>query len=317
MSLWPDINAVVAAVLRRCRRLRRRALQQRRHHLRRVRLREAARLSGRVGAQHGRATSPSRPPADVAIALTKATLNADLTQNLVGVYTNPDPRAYPVSSYSYLIVPTTTASPFTAAKGVTLSKFILYMVCAGQQEAAAARLLAAAAEPRARRVQRRAEDPRAREPTADQPVRQPHDHSQIHEWGAPPPPPSAKQGATPPNQTTVTNPTSNVGTPSGLQQTPSNTNNPLAGTTGARARVSADKSRTGAAAANGAAQTQAFAAASGPVRAPDPRDPLPMWLYILAAVVALLGVFGPPALSSLRHPHGLASAARRPHRTVG
>jgi phosphate transport system substrate-binding protein len=31
----------------------------------------------------------------------RATLNADLTQNLGGVYNNPDPRAYPVSSYSY------------------------------------------------------------------------------------------------------------------------------------------------------------------------------------------------------------------------
>ena len=35
-----------------------------------------------------------------------------------------------------MIVPTTTASPFTTDKGVTLSKFILYVVCAGQQEAA-------------------------------------------------------------------------------------------------------------------------------------------------------------------------------------
>ena len=35
-----------------------------------------------------------------------------------------------------MIVPTTTASPFTAAKGTTLSKFILYFVCAGQQKAA-------------------------------------------------------------------------------------------------------------------------------------------------------------------------------------
>jgi phosphate ABC transporter phosphate-binding protein len=79
-------------------------------------------------------TQPS--PENVAIALKAATLNADLTQNLQGVYTNPDPNAYPVSSYSYLIVPTTTASPFSAAKGVTLSKYLLYMVCAGQQKAA-------------------------------------------------------------------------------------------------------------------------------------------------------------------------------------
>ena len=59
-----------------------------------------------------------------------ATLNPDLTQNLSGVYNNTNPNAYPVSSYSYLIVPTTTAKPFSADKGTTLSKYILYMVCA-------------------------------------------------------------------------------------------------------------------------------------------------------------------------------------------
>ncbi len=42
---------------------------------------------------------------NVAVALTKAKINTDtasqnyLTQILDGVYTNPDPRAYPLSSY--------------------------------------------------------------------------------------------------------------------------------------------------------------------------------------------------------------------------
>ena len=94
-------------------------------------------------------------PGNVAIALQGATLNADLTQNLGGVYNNPDPRTYPVSSYSYLIVPTTTAAPFTAAKGTTLSKFILYFVCAGQQKAAQLGYSPLPEEPRAGRVQRR------------------------------------------------------------------------------------------------------------------------------------------------------------------
>jgi len=49
---------------------------------------------------------------------------------------NPDPRTYPMSSYSYLIVPRTTASPMTTAKGLTLGAFILYAVCAGQLKAA-------------------------------------------------------------------------------------------------------------------------------------------------------------------------------------
>ena len=38
--------------------------------------------------------------ANVAIALTKATLNSDNTQNLDGVYANADKAAYPISSYS-------------------------------------------------------------------------------------------------------------------------------------------------------------------------------------------------------------------------
>jgi len=54
---------------------------------------------------------------------------------LTGVYTNPDPRTYPVSSYSYMIVPTTTDAPFTTGKGDTLGQFILYFLCTGQQKA--------------------------------------------------------------------------------------------------------------------------------------------------------------------------------------
>jgi phosphate transport system substrate-binding protein len=78
----------------------------------------------------------SQPTAgNVAVALTRATINKDLTQNLASVYTNPDPRAYPMSSYSYMIVPTTTAAPFNADKGRTLSTFVNYFLCSGQQKA--------------------------------------------------------------------------------------------------------------------------------------------------------------------------------------
>ncbi len=72
---------------------------------------------------------------NVAVALTRAKINSDLTQNLESVYTNPDPRAYPMSSYSYMIVPTTTAAPFNTDKGKTLSTFINYFLCTGQQKA--------------------------------------------------------------------------------------------------------------------------------------------------------------------------------------
>ncbi len=83
---------------------------------------------------------------NVAVALTKAVINEDssspdfLQQNLDSVYTFTDPRSYPLSSYSYLIVPragTHRPTNFTAAKGKTLSTFINYFLCAGQQEVAA------------------------------------------------------------------------------------------------------------------------------------------------------------------------------------
>lgn len=78
---------------------------------------------------------------DVAVALTRARINEDrsspdyLTQVLDGVYRNPDPRTYPLSSYSYMILPTTTQAPFTTAKGLTLSTFADYFLCQGQQKA--------------------------------------------------------------------------------------------------------------------------------------------------------------------------------------
>jgi phosphate ABC transporter phosphate-binding protein len=72
---------------------------------------------------------------NVTIALTEARINLDRTQVLDDVYRNPDPRSYPVSSYSYMIVPTSTAGGFTPAKGETLGKFIHYSLCAGQQKA--------------------------------------------------------------------------------------------------------------------------------------------------------------------------------------
>ncbi len=79
----------------------------------------------------------------VAVALLKAAINTNtgsadyLTQILDGVYNNPDPRTYPLSSYSYMIVPTEVGGIFTTRKGVTLSTFANYMLCEGQQQAEA------------------------------------------------------------------------------------------------------------------------------------------------------------------------------------
>ncbi|MFI6339655.1 phosphate ABC transporter substrate-binding protein PstS [Streptomyces sp. NPDC050535] len=77
----------------------------------------------------------------VAVALTKARINNDprsanyLTQNLDGVYTYGDRRTYPLSSYSYMIIPTKEEMGFTKAKGRTLSAFNNYFLCEGQQQA--------------------------------------------------------------------------------------------------------------------------------------------------------------------------------------
>jgi ABC-type phosphate transport system substrate-binding protein len=82
---------------------------------------------------------------NVAVALTKAKINEDanspnfLQQNLDSVYTFKDPRSYPLSSYSYLIVPRNKGKPppqFSDAKGKSLSTFIDYFLCAGQKDTA-------------------------------------------------------------------------------------------------------------------------------------------------------------------------------------
>ncbi len=92
-------------------------------------------------------------PSNVAIGLTKAVIDKNpasptfLMQDLDGVYTNPDPRTYPLSSYSYLIVPRAhreingnNAGPpprFDTSKGATLSTWLNYVLCGAQQKAGA------------------------------------------------------------------------------------------------------------------------------------------------------------------------------------
>jgi phosphate transport system substrate-binding protein len=78
----------------------------------------------------------------VAVALLQAQINTTpgpdyLTQILDGVYNNADPRTYPLSSYSYMIVPTEVGGVFTETKGATLGAFGQYMLCEGQQQAEA------------------------------------------------------------------------------------------------------------------------------------------------------------------------------------
>lgn len=77
----------------------------------------------------------------VAVALLAAKINNDsrstdyLTQDLRGVYTYSDPRTYPLSSYSYMLIPTEVTDRFTTTKGQTLGAFDYYFLCEGQQQA--------------------------------------------------------------------------------------------------------------------------------------------------------------------------------------
>lgn len=81
---------------------------------------------------------------NVAVALTEAKINQDpaspqyLTSILDGVYTASDKRAYPLSSYSYMLLPTGAKDQrMTTAKRQTLTDFMFYSLCEGQSKAGA------------------------------------------------------------------------------------------------------------------------------------------------------------------------------------
>jgi phosphate transport system substrate-binding protein len=78
---------------------------------------------------------------NVAVALQHAQINTDkrsqnyLLQNLNGVYVAPEVQAYPMSSYSYFLIPTASNDPrMTTAKRQTLADFLYFSVCQGQKE---------------------------------------------------------------------------------------------------------------------------------------------------------------------------------------
>jgi phosphate transport system substrate-binding protein len=82
-------------------------------------------------------------PEAVAVGLLGARINEDesspdyLTQNLTNVYRNEDQRAYPMSSYSYMIIPDELEYGFTENKGYTLGDFAYHFLCEGQRSAPA------------------------------------------------------------------------------------------------------------------------------------------------------------------------------------
>jgi len=82
-------------------------------------------------------TAPT--PGHVGVSLLKAQINMNpgdplfLTEDLSQVYADTDPRAYELSFYSYMILPTDGSSGLTDAKGFTLAAFGQYLLCQGQQ----------------------------------------------------------------------------------------------------------------------------------------------------------------------------------------
>jgi phosphate transport system substrate-binding protein len=76
------------------------------------------------------------PTADaVSIALLGAQTDASGAAVLDAVYASPDPRAYPVSSYTSMIVPTAASPAFSTGKGAALAAFATHAVCEWQSDA--------------------------------------------------------------------------------------------------------------------------------------------------------------------------------------
>jgi len=93
----------------------------------------------KIGNTAGFFTAPTQY--NVAVALTQAKINQDksspdyLLQNLDDVYRYNDPRTYPLSSYSYMIIPTAADDVrMTTAKRQTIADFLYYSTCEGQAE---------------------------------------------------------------------------------------------------------------------------------------------------------------------------------------
>jgi phosphate ABC transporter phosphate-binding protein len=236
---------------------------------------------------------------NVSIALQGVTLNADGTQNLGGVYTYGDARSYPVSSYSYMIVPTTTAPPFSAAKGTTLSKFILYFVCVGQQKAEQLgysplpKNLVQIAFNSVNKIPGHIPTPPI--DSCDNPTIT----GDFVGGDEPPPNPGDHVGETPPTVPGVINPTDPGGTNTGNTSGPggSNSGSSSNGATGAGGSKVKGSTGPNGAIDQGSGNNVEQARLSGAVTVPAKRDPLSVLLYVVAAVLFLLAVFGPPALA--------------------
>jgi phosphate transport system substrate-binding protein len=82
---------------------------------------------------------------NISAALQSAKLSPDTSQDLTGVYTSPNPAAYPISAYSYILVQCapnaargTCLTPYSnPGIAATLNQFMSYVACAGQVHMAA------------------------------------------------------------------------------------------------------------------------------------------------------------------------------------
>ena len=105
------------------------------------------------GAQRGRLLhrADARERGGVAAAGRRSTRDESsddyLTQKLDGVYTDPDPRNYQLSSYSYFILPTKVAGPVQRGQGPDARRVRLLRDVPGPAAVGVARLLADADQP--------------------------------------------------------------------------------------------------------------------------------------------------------------------------
>ena len=227
-------------------------------------------------------------PAAVSLALQSATFNPDGTQNLLGVYNAADRRAYPMSSYSYMIVPTSTVSPFNPDKGATLGKFILYFVCAGQQKA---EQLGYAPLPR--NLVENAFAAEQKIPGAPAPPALTDCHNPTIDGTYDPPEPVA---VAPPTKAAVSGPTAAGGAGS-----------PLAAA-GAATDAAAGSTADELAAADGSTDPNGQIVSNlASVALPHGGPSVPMLFATVAALAALCVVFGPPAVSLWRRRRRTAS----------
>ena len=242
----------------------------------------------------------------VSIALQGARLKADGTSILRGVYEFADPRSYPVSSYSYMIVPTTEVSPFSKDDGEQLGRFILYFLCAGQQKAEQLgysplpKNLVQAAFEVTNKI------PGAPKPPPINTCSNPTITGRFITGEAPPPDDTDKATPAKPNSQQQNGGTGNTsgGTSGG------GTTVPAAGTGsqgGGSTATTTPAGGTDVAAENElAAATDPLSggivggpgAIAQPVEAGGKGETIPVMLYVLIALTALAGMFGIPALGS-------------------